>query len=265
MTIFLVFPFTRLVHVWSAPVWYLGRRGYQVVRTTRISEQARCTPPGSTSGSRRRSRRPRASSPCRRSDGHELLGPHATLPEAATASRVNGVAIARDLIAREIQNHPSERRSRPGRRPRARWSSANCCCRRRGGSASTAEPLGDGEGRRETDDEAAIRALIEREVATPVAGRRGLPALLRAEPAPLPLGRHLRGRAYPVRRRARRPGRPMRKRVTTATALLARLREQPGCVRRTGARAFGLSVGGAGRQSRPDHRAGRRRRNSSGP
>lgn len=33
MTIFLIFPFTRLVHVWSAPVWYLGRRGYQVVRT----------------------------------------------------------------------------------------------------------------------------------------------------------------------------------------------------------------------------------------
>jgi nitrate reductase gamma subunit len=32
MTMFLVFPFTRLVHVWSAPVWYLGRRGYQVVR-----------------------------------------------------------------------------------------------------------------------------------------------------------------------------------------------------------------------------------------
>jgi nitrate reductase gamma subunit len=33
MTIFVLFPFTRLVHVWSAPVWYLGRRGYQVVRT----------------------------------------------------------------------------------------------------------------------------------------------------------------------------------------------------------------------------------------
>ncbi|MGP0093153.1 MAG: respiratory nitrate reductase subunit gamma [Xanthobacteraceae bacterium] len=33
MTIFLLFPFTRLVHVWSAPIWYLGRRGYQVVRT----------------------------------------------------------------------------------------------------------------------------------------------------------------------------------------------------------------------------------------
>jgi len=33
MTIFLLFPFTRLVHVWSAPIWYLGRPGYQVVRT----------------------------------------------------------------------------------------------------------------------------------------------------------------------------------------------------------------------------------------
>jgi nitrate reductase gamma subunit len=33
MTIFLVFPFSRLVHIWSAPVWYLGRRGWQIVRT----------------------------------------------------------------------------------------------------------------------------------------------------------------------------------------------------------------------------------------
>lgn len=31
-TIFLIFPFTRLVHVWSAPVAYLNRR-YQVVRS----------------------------------------------------------------------------------------------------------------------------------------------------------------------------------------------------------------------------------------
>jgi nitrate reductase gamma subunit len=33
MTLFLVFPFTRLVHMLSAPIWYLGRRGYQVVRS----------------------------------------------------------------------------------------------------------------------------------------------------------------------------------------------------------------------------------------
>ena len=38
MTIFLVFPFTRLVHVWSAPIWYLGRTGYQVMRTRRAIE-----------------------------------------------------------------------------------------------------------------------------------------------------------------------------------------------------------------------------------
>src|SRR5512145_607098 len=31
LTMFLVFPFSRLVHIWSAPVWYVGRR-YQVVR-----------------------------------------------------------------------------------------------------------------------------------------------------------------------------------------------------------------------------------------
>ena len=32
LTIFLVFPFTRLVHVWSAPIQYLVRSGYQIVR-----------------------------------------------------------------------------------------------------------------------------------------------------------------------------------------------------------------------------------------
>ncbi|MBI5941468.1 MAG: respiratory nitrate reductase subunit gamma [Caulobacterales bacterium] len=33
LTILLVFPFTRLVHMLSAPVWYLNRRGWQLVRT----------------------------------------------------------------------------------------------------------------------------------------------------------------------------------------------------------------------------------------
>ena len=35
LTIFLVFPFTRLVHMLSAPVRYIWRPGYQVVRTRR--------------------------------------------------------------------------------------------------------------------------------------------------------------------------------------------------------------------------------------
>ena len=41
LTVFLVFPFTRLVHVWSAPIWYIGRRGYQVVRSRSDNIQAR--------------------------------------------------------------------------------------------------------------------------------------------------------------------------------------------------------------------------------
>ncbi|MDH5326485.1 MAG: respiratory nitrate reductase subunit gamma [Gammaproteobacteria bacterium] len=32
MSVFLFFPFTRLVHIWSAPIGYLGR-AYQIVRT----------------------------------------------------------------------------------------------------------------------------------------------------------------------------------------------------------------------------------------
>ena len=35
LIIFMVFPFSRLVHIFSAPVWYLFRRGYQIVRTRR--------------------------------------------------------------------------------------------------------------------------------------------------------------------------------------------------------------------------------------
>lgn len=35
LTILLIFPFTRLVHMLSAPVWYLNRRGWQLVRTKR--------------------------------------------------------------------------------------------------------------------------------------------------------------------------------------------------------------------------------------
>ena len=46
MTIFLVFPFTRLVHIWSAPIWYLGRRGYQIVRSSGRRQPPRTvTPP----------------------------------------------------------------------------------------------------------------------------------------------------------------------------------------------------------------------------
>ncbi len=41
LTIFLVFPFTRLVHMFSAPVRYIFRQGYQVVRRKPRKGEAR--------------------------------------------------------------------------------------------------------------------------------------------------------------------------------------------------------------------------------
>jgi len=40
LTIFLIFPFTRLVHIVSAPVRYLWRPGYQIVRSRRGAKPA---------------------------------------------------------------------------------------------------------------------------------------------------------------------------------------------------------------------------------
>jgi nitrate reductase gamma subunit len=41
LTLFLITPFTRLVHIWSAPVWYLLRPGFQIVRTRRAKNAPR--------------------------------------------------------------------------------------------------------------------------------------------------------------------------------------------------------------------------------
>lgn len=41
LIMFMVFPFSRLVHIWSAPVWYIFRRGYQIVRTRNPSSGVR--------------------------------------------------------------------------------------------------------------------------------------------------------------------------------------------------------------------------------
>ncbi len=31
--LFLITPFTRLIHIWSVPIWFLFRPGYQIVRS----------------------------------------------------------------------------------------------------------------------------------------------------------------------------------------------------------------------------------------
>jgi peptidyl-prolyl cis-trans isomerase C len=91
-----------------------------------------------------------------------------TLPAAhRSAIKVNGVVIPHAMISREAQNHPA-------RSPAAAWKSAALALvvrealtqevRRLG---IEAEPLADGQGRRETLDEARMRGLVERQVTTP--------------------------------------------------------------------------------------------------
>jgi peptidyl-prolyl cis-trans isomerase C len=81
---------------------------------------------------------------------------------------VNGVDIPHDAISRETQNHPA-------RTPSAAWTAATRALAVRELLLQEARRLGlrpepacDEEGRRETEEEALVRALIEREVATPV-------------------------------------------------------------------------------------------------
>jgi peptidyl-prolyl cis-trans isomerase C len=83
--------------------------------------------------------------------------------------RVNGVAIPRDVIAREVQHHPSGT-------PMASWQAAaralvvrELLLQEARRLAVEAEPLADADGRRETAEEAAVRALVAREVRTPSA------------------------------------------------------------------------------------------------
>jgi peptidyl-prolyl cis-trans isomerase C len=84
-----------------------------------------------------------------------------------TAISVNGIAIARDAVAREAQHHPAKK-------PILAWQSAaralvvrELLLQEAHRLAIQATPRSDGTGRRETEEEALIRALIEREVVTP--------------------------------------------------------------------------------------------------
>lgn len=88
------------------------------------------------------------------------------LPKPKAIS-VNGVVISRDIIAREVQNHPAEK-------PILAWQAAaralvvrELLLQESVRLGIVATPLQDSEGRVETAEEAAMRALVEREVITP--------------------------------------------------------------------------------------------------
>lgn len=81
--------------------------------------------------------------------------------------KVNGVVISRAMISREVQNHPAPT-------PAAAWKAAVLALVIREALSQEAsrldlraEPLADADGRRETDDEARMRALVEREAVVP--------------------------------------------------------------------------------------------------
>jgi len=93
-------------------------------------------------------------------------GVHDNLPEPEIVS-VNGIEIPRDIIAREVQHHPA---------PKAieAWQSAARALAIRELLLQQARylkivppPLNEENGPQETDEEALIQGLIEREVATP--------------------------------------------------------------------------------------------------
>lgn len=81
--------------------------------------------------------------------------------------RVNGKTLSHAMISREVQNHPAST-------PAGAWTQAALALVLREALAQEARRLGivgtpcaDAEGRRETQAEADMRALVEREVVTP--------------------------------------------------------------------------------------------------
>ena len=83
------------------------------------------------------------------------------------AVSVNDVAIARDAIQREMQHHPASK-------PITAWQQAaralvvrELLLQRAKFLGLTPQPISDEAGRRETDDEALMRGVVEREVVVP--------------------------------------------------------------------------------------------------
>ena len=80
---------------------------------------------------------------------------------------VNGVAIARDAIQREMQHHPAGKPIDAWRQAARALVIRELLLQRARVLDLRAEALTDDAGRRETEDEALMRGLIEREVTVP--------------------------------------------------------------------------------------------------
>jgi peptidyl-prolyl cis-trans isomerase C len=89
------------------------------------------------------------------------------IPDTRRTISVNGVAIGRAAIARETQHHPADKPADAMRAAAVALVVRELLLQEARRLAVPAEPASDGEGRRETDGEAIVRALFEREVRTP--------------------------------------------------------------------------------------------------
>ncbi len=94
---------------------------------------------------------------------------HQTALSKANGVRVNGVQIPRDMIAREVQHHPARTPAESLKAAARALVVRELLLQEARRLEIDAEPLADADGRCETAEEAAVRALVEREVRTPAA------------------------------------------------------------------------------------------------
>jgi peptidyl-prolyl cis-trans isomerase C len=89
----------------------------------------------------------------------------AQVPRIAVS--VNGVVIPHAAIAREVQHHPEPTQLRAWQQAARALAVRELLLQEARRQGLTAEPRADGDGRCETDEEAVIRRLLEREVSVP--------------------------------------------------------------------------------------------------
>ena len=134
MTIFLLFPFSRLVHVWSglATLAYLFRP-YQVVRSRRLNVPAGTKPPGHGCRDVRRARcRPHANTGRRRHPAG-CGQTRSFRPPNCAAARTSSCCARRrswpDCSPRTTRRRCAARSAKPQPTPSRRCSTANSCTR----------------------------------------------------------------------------------------------------------------------------------------
>ena len=94
---------------------------------------------------------------------------HQTVLPQGNGVRVNGVVVPRDVIAREVQHHPARTPAESLKAAARALVVRELLLQEARRLEVEAEPLADAAGRRETAEEAAVRALVDREVQTPSA------------------------------------------------------------------------------------------------